>query len=449
MLNSITHTLIPLGISIMETELLIASIIFLAVIAAIISRYIDEVAAAIFGTILLVVLLSSYDVEEAFSYIDWDILGILLGMWLITGYMIKGGLAETVVEKLTKITDDYKKLIILLALTSGFLSMLVDNVLVILLFGSITLEIAKKAKANPILALLLIGFSANFMGTALLMGDLPPQLLHKIAGAEFLDFIIWNGKLSSFPLLTITFLLVTYFYYKIFFRYSTVTKVKIERKESENINKPLLYVSIIFFFLTIFGMALRPRLGVPLGFITIAGASALSITIEIIRKTSKTPMPEFHEIIADVEWRALLFYASLFTLVGGLDASGVLAKVAEELIPYLSASPLYSYTVSYWLVALFSTFVEHDALLMTFLFLIKEAATSAAFNPYPLYWGMAWSATLASNMTTAAAPALYVALVMLEKEGYRVTGKTFLKYSIPYVMLSLIIHFIITILIWL
>ncbi|MEB3760090.1 MAG: permease [Desulfurococcales archaeon] len=431
----------------MVSETLIASIVFLAVIALIISRKIDEVSASIFGTVLLVILLASYTVEEAFSYIDWDILGILLGMWMITGYMIKGGLADAVVSRLIKITDDYRKLIVLLAITAGFLSILVDNVLVILLFGSITLEIARKAKANPILAVLLVGFSANFMGTALLMGDLPPQLLHKIAGAEFIDFIVWQGKLSSFPLLTITFLIVTYLYYRMFLVKEPNVEIH-EEYGSNKTNKLLLVTSILFFIATVIGMALRPMLGVPLGFITISGASALALTIEILKATGRD-LPGFEEIVADVEWRALLFYASLFTLVGALEVSGVLERIAESLVPYLTGSPLEAYTVSYWMVAALSTFVEHDALLMTFLFLIKEAAITAGFDPGHLYWGMAWSATLASNMTTAAAPALYVAVVLLEKEGYKVTGKTFLKYSIPYILLSLIIHYIVTVTLWL
>ena len=52
----------------------------------------------------------------------------------------------------------------------------------------------------------MIGFSANFMGTALLLGDLPPQMLHSVAGAEFFDFIWQHGRPSSFPILMVTFI---------------------------------------------------------------------------------------------------------------------------------------------------------------------------------------------------------------------------------------------------
>ena len=53
----------------------------------------------------------------------------------------------------------------------------------------------------------MIGFGANFMGTALIIGDLPPQMLHSVAGAEFFDFIWQFGRPSSFPILMVTFLI--------------------------------------------------------------------------------------------------------------------------------------------------------------------------------------------------------------------------------------------------
>ncbi len=441
----------------MVGDALIAAIVFLVVLAGIVSRKIDEVALALLGVVAMVVLVRGYSVEEAFSYIDWDIMAILFGMWVITGYMIRGGLAEAVVDKLLDVTRDYKLVILLLALAAGFLSILVDNVLVILIFGAIALDLAKKARADPILAVLLIGFSANFMGTAMLMGDLPPQLLHSIAGVEFLDFLWWRGKPSSFPLLTLTFLLVTWIFYRLFLANQPAARVPHEESrilEQEDRGRDpdkrlLLRISLVFFALTILGMALRPRLGVPLGFITVSGAAALAVVVEILRLLGRRGLPGFPEIIGEVEWRALLFYASLFSLVGGLQASGLLEDMAGPILPYLSRGLFEAYTVSYWMVGLLSMVVEHDALLLTFLYMIRDAALQAGIDPHPLYWGMAWSATLASNATTAAAPALYIAVVLLEKDGYRVSGRTFLRYSLVYAGLSLLIMYIVTVLFWL
>ena len=433
----------------MPGDLAVATVLFIGVVSLIVARIIDEVAAALAGVVLMIVLLNSYTVDNAFEYIDWDILAILFGMWIITGYMIEGGLAEWVVAKLLLLTRSYRILLILLAAASGLLSILVDNVIVILVFGSVAIRLAKKAGGDPVLAVILVGLSSNFMGTALLMGDLPPQLLHSIGGMEFLDFIVWRGAPSSFPLLLTTFLIVLLIYYRLVVGKEPARPVNVEGHVK--VNGLLLGVSSLYFAATITGMALRPRLGVPLGFITVTGAALLAVTIEAARRALPARgLPSFSEILADVEWRALLFYASLFPLVGGLEASGVLERAAEWMVHRMVETPLQAYSVAYWLVAGLSTIVEHDALLMTFLYLIKEAAPLLPLDPRILYWGMAWSATLASNLTTAAAPALYVAVTLAEKEaGKRLSGRDFIRYSGPFVAASLAVHYLITILLWL
>lgn len=426
-------------------EAALATILFIIVILAIVLRIVEEAVVALMGVFLMVIL-TSYTPEQAFNYIDWDVMAILFGMWLITGYMIKAGFSYVVLSNIKRRVSSYRALLILLALAAGFISMFVDNVLVILLFGSLVIEAARRSNANPVLAVLLIGFAANFMGTALLMGDLPPQLLHSVAGAEFLDFIWSHGRPSSFILLTITFIITLGVYYWIFVRKEPDKLPQITEQEN-NVNKGLLLVSSTFFTLTVIGMAIRPLLNVPLGFITMVGATSLALTVELAKKMGKD-WPGFDDILLEVEWRALLFYASLFSLVGGLEHSGALYRAAESLIPYLNIGGFTAYSLAYWVVGGLSSIVEHDALLLTFLYIIKNAAAAGGFNPWPLYWGMAWSATLASNTTTAAAPALYVALTLAEEKGYRVSPKEFLKYSIPFAWISLVFHFIVSAIVW-
>ncbi len=424
---------------------LAAVAVFVVAVAFIVARWVDEVSVALLAVVAMVVL-TSYTPEEAFHYIDWNVIAILFGMWVITGYMIEGGVAETILRAVASRTRGYRRFILVLAATAGFVSILVDNVLVIILFGSLAVEAARRAGANPVLAVLLVGFSANFMGTALLMGDLPPQLLHSVAGAEFVDFIWSRGRPSSFILLTITFAVTLGVYYKLF--------VSREPDNSPGVaeggggeRRLLLVVSTAFFAATVLGMAVRPLLGVPLGFITVAGASALAVTVEVMRRAG-LPVVSFEDALSHVEWRALLFYAGLFSLVGGLEATGALEEAARAMLPYISGGGFEAYTVAYWVVAGLSTIVEHDALLLTFLYIVRDAATVTGFDAWPLYWAMAWSATLASNATTAAAPALYVAVSIAEEKGYRVTAREFLRYSIPFVLVSLAVHYLVTLPVW-
>ena len=427
----------------MDASTLIAVTIFIATIAMIVARLVDETVAALAG-VVLVILLTGYTPEEAFHFIDWNVIAILLGMWIIAGYLIEAGFAEAAVSMVSRYASTYRRFLVLMAILSGFISMFIDNVLVILLVGSITITAAKKAGANPALAILLIGFSANFMGTALLMGDLPPQLLHSVAGAEFIDFIWSMGRPGSFPLLTVTFILVLALFYAIFIRREPDTRLD-SGMSSGRVNRPLLAVSLAFFTATITAMALRPLLGLPLGFITMSGAAFLALTVEVLSR--RINMARFEEVVGHVEWRALLFYALLFSLVGSLESLGVLESVAEALVEHISGG-VGAYTILYWGVGLLSLFIEHDALLLTFLYITRDAAQLAGIDPWNLYWGMAWSATLGSNATTAAAPALYVALTIADREGYRIKPREFLKYSLAFSLSSLTIHYAITLPIW-
>ena len=427
---------------------LAALLVFTIAVAAIIARVVDEAALALLAVVVMVAV-TTYTPEEAFHYVDWNVIAILFGMWVITGYMIEGGVAERVVAWISRVAPDYRRLLLLLAMAAGFTSILVDNVLVILLFGRIALEAARKARGDPVLAVLLIGFSSNFMGTALLMGDLPPQLLHSVAGAEFMDFIVFRGKPSSFPLLTITFLATLGVYYLLFIRREPGTRLEagVESGEDRGWDPLLLPLSTLFFAATVVGMALRPMLGVPLGFIPVAGAAALAVTSEALARAGRR-LPGFEHALGHVEWRALLFYASLFSLVGGLEATGILREAAERLAPLMARPGVEGYTAAYWLVALPSMIVEHDALLLTFLYIVRDMASTTGIDPWPLYWAMAWSATLGSNATTAAAPALYVALSIAEEGGVRITPGRFLRYSLSFTIPSLVIHYLVTLPFW-
>ena len=287
----------------LESGVLVASLVFLVTIVAIVSRVVDETVAALAGVVLLV-LLTEYTPGEAFEFIDWNVLAILLGMWIIAGYMIEGGFTEATIRLVARRASTYRKFLMLMAVFAGFISMFIDNVLVILLIGGITARAAVKAGADPVLAALLVGFSANFMGTALLMGDLPPQLLHSVAGAEFVDFIWSRGRPGSFPLLTVTFLLTLAVFYFIFVRREPDVRIDVTDIAGENgarDRRLLLIVSLGFFIVTIVAMMLRPLLGLPLGFITIAGASMLALTVELLSK--RYGLVDFERALGHVGFR--------------------------------------------------------------------------------------------------------------------------------------------------
>jgi Na+/H+ antiporter NhaD/arsenite permease-like protein len=92
--------------------------------------------------------------------------------------------------------------------------------------------------------------------------------------------------------------------------------------------------------------------------------------------------------------------------------------------------------------------VEHDAYILTFLYTVRDLGQTGV-DPWPLWWMLLWSGTLGSNLTIAGAPALYVAANICEREENRkVSLREFLRWSVPFTLISCVICYVFAMLIW-
>jgi Na+/H+ antiporter NhaD/arsenite permease-like protein len=223
-----------------------------------------------------------------------------------------------------------------------------------------------------------------------------------------------------------------------------------EEKPLDHIkDKPFAVVVCGIFLLTIVAMALRPVFGYQLGFIALGGAITLILIFEIFKRSFTLETPNVEQIFSELDWRAIFFYVSLFALVGGLDHAGVIKLIANWITPLIKSSLFVGSTVLYWVTAPIVGVVEHDAYILTMLYVIRDLGKEHGMNPWPLYWCLLWAGTLGSNLSIAGAPALFVAKNMGEKEDQRkVSLREFFSYTVPYVIISLIFCYIPAILIW-
>ena len=441
----------------MEEAATRALLIFSATIALVITGLVDRLVVSLLGVVLMIIAGVMTPVE-AFSSVDWNVIAILLGMWVITQYLVEAGAPTYVINRLSEKGYDFDRFVLVIGILAGFLSIFVDNVLVILLIGTIVISTALSQRKDPTVPVVFVALSANFMGTALLLGDLPPQLLHSIAGAEFLDFLWMKDRPSSFPILTLGFILSSWVFYKLFIekkQMELAQPIKVQAKEqdmldasSQAFDRRLTQVVLFFFLLTIFLMSIRPLIGLPLGAITIMGATLLGLTVEILKKMGKTDAPSFEDIVEKLEWKALLFYASLFALVGGLEKSGFLETLAEDLAHFVAGDPVKGFAFMYWISVPISAVIEHDAYILTMLIVIRDLAETTGVDPWPLNWALVWGGTLGSNASVAGAPALYVAYVILKKNGIPLPARRFLKLTVTYAILSSILTFPLGFIIW-
>ncbi|MEW6674098.1 MAG: SLC13 family permease [Thermodesulfobacteriota bacterium] len=437
----------------MEPLMLVAIIIFLISITLVITGIIDTVIAAFLGVFAMIAFGVMTDLE-AFKIVDWNVIFILIGIWIIATYLGKTGLPEYMAAKLLILSKGNVALFItMIGTAAGFISLLVDNVVVVLMMAPVLFAVSRKFKFPAYGAILFVGLCANFMGTGLLLGDLPPQLLHSVTGIEFDGFLWHSGRPSSFFVLTATYVFVILVFYFIFAKKLRGQKMQFNAADEnprEHIKNNLFaWLVCLCFVGTILGMAFRPVFGVHLGWITLCGAAILVFLLEIF-KNKVGEVPSFEEILAELDWRAVMFYVSLFALVGGLEKGGVIEAVAHWLVPFIQSSLVLGTTVLYWVSAAICGIVEHDAYILTILYVIRDlAAQSPDIQPWPLYWALLWAGTLGSNLTIAGAPALFVAVNLGEKEdGRKVPLKEFLSYTVTFVLVSLAVCYVITLLLW-
>lgn len=430
--------------------------IFLLTIVLVVVRWIDSVVAAMVGVVLMV-MLGSMTEEQAFMFVDWNVIAILVSIWLIAGYFGKTGIPEYLGDMTLQVSRGNVPLFVtLIGGLSGFISMFIDNVVVVLMLAPVVFHIRKLYRFEATAAILFIGLCSNFMGTALLLGDLPPQMLHSVSGVEFLGFIWHSGRPSSFFILTATYLVVVvYFYFR--FRASPMAQVSMDparlaadgSPESHITNPRSATVVCVVFVLTILAMSFREFFGVKLGYIAFSGALGLVLVYEIFGKMWRLDPPDLEGMLAELDWKAIGFYVALFALVGGLENVHILEIVAHWLVPFIESSLLLGVSILYWVTAPIVGVVEHDAYILTLLYVIRDLGETTDINPWPLYWALVWAGTLGSNLTIAGAPALYVALTMGEKEDARKWSlREFLGMTVPYVLISLIVCYILMVFVW-
>jgi Na+/H+ antiporter NhaD/arsenite permease-like protein len=431
----------------MEAMQWLTLIVFSLTILAVITNVIDSTLAALLG-VGVMCWLGIMTETDAFKYVDWNVMAILVGIWIIAGYFGKTGVPSWLSIQALKLSDGRPGLlVIILTFLAGFISMFVDNVVTILMMAPVALPLTRALKLPSVPVILMIGFGANFMGTALIIGDLPPQMLHSVAGAEFFDFIWHKGRPSSFPILMLTFLITLgamwYYGFRGHKRVVDLSTLGVQAK----IENPLFASVVVVWFLgTVVAMSMREHIGVQLGFIAMSGAVSLVLVLALLGDRVKAA--DFEECMKELDWRAIFFYIALFALVGGLEKSHILDKLATGLKPIFLENYALGATLLYWVTVPIVGLVEHDAYILTFLYTIKDLGV-AGIEPWPLYWMLLWSGTLGSNLTVAGAPALYVALTLGEKEeGRKVSLREFLAWSVPFTLVCSIVCYVLGMLIW-
>lgn len=412
----------------MNVMQIISVLVFLVVMIAIVSEKIHRTVAAIAGGVLLV-FLHVLSVEEAVEYIDFDTIGVLIGMMLFVSVVRNSGIFEYVAIKSAKMAKGNPwKIMLFFSIITAVLSAVLDNVTTVLLVGPMTVAITGILELNPVPFLITQILSSNIGGTATLIGDPPNIMIGSKANLGFLDFIVNTGTivLVIMPITCICF----YFMYGKNMKVSQecmqgVMKLD-EKKSIKDYN--LLVKSLLMIAVVVLGFMFHGSLGVESCVIAIASA-----IIMLIISNQDT-----EEIILGVEWSTILFFSGLFVVVGGMVQTGVISALGDMLVDFTKGNVTLLMVLILWASAIFSSFLDNIPFVATMIPLIITMESNG-MNVMPLWWALSLGACLGGNGTLVGASANVVLSGISEKNGHPIGFTKYLKIGFPMMILSIII----------
>lgn len=416
----------------METinfDMLVSGVIFVLAYALIVSDWIDKTVVALSGAALMI-LVRILSQEDAFKAIDYNTIGLLIGMMVIVMILKRTGIFEFLAIKVVKTAKgDPKRILILLAVITGVLSGLLDNVTTILLILPVTFDIARDLRVSPMPFVITGVFASNVGGTATLVGDPPNIMIGSATGLSFTDFLINDARIAIPLLILTTFIFVSIYRKSLSAKRENMEKT-LEMDESKAIkDRRLLVKSLIILGVTMAGFTLHGMLHYESATIAIAGAVALLFISGI------KPEKIFHE----VEWNTIFFFAGLFIMVGGIEASGIIEVLAKGVLDMTSGNLALTAVAILWVSAIASAFIDNIPFVATMIPLIQDLETLSNINIMPLWWALSLGACLGGNGTIIGASANVIAAGMAEERGHKITFKYFFRKAFPVMLLTIVV----------
>ena len=409
----------------------IAIIVFVVVIGLIISEKVNSAAAALAGAMALVVT-GVMSAHRALSYIDFNTIGLLVGMMVLVAIIRQSGLFEYVAIKAAKMVHgDPWKIMIAFILLTAVLSGILDNVTTVLLVGPMTIAIAKMLEINPVPFLMTQILASNAGGTATLIGDPPNIMIGSAANLSFMDFLKNTG--IAVVLVIIFMIVMMRFVYKKEIEVEGLDTSKIMNLDPDKsiTDKPLLIKGVVVIVLVILGFIFHDQIGMETSVIALTAAAVMLIIGGV----------NVDNAIQDVEWTTITFFMALFVVVGGLTETGVIKQVAAVIIERTAGHPVMMMLILLWASALLSSFLNNIPFIATLIPLVL-ALKADGMDAEPLWWAISLGACLGGNGTMIGASANVVLSDISTKHGYPITFKSYLRVGMPFMLGSVLISMV-------
>ena len=363
------------------------------------------------------------------NFVDFNVIFLLVSMMIIVSIATRSGMFNWIANELLRLTKGHPKLVlftlgVFTAITSAFL----DNVTTVILIMPVTFFIAKQLDINPLPFLITEIFASNIGGTATLIGDPPNIIIGSAAGLSFMAFLKELTGVVSVILMVVV-LLMMFMFRKSLKATPEKMAVVANLDNSKTITDyPLLIRSAIVLVLVILGFVLHDVTHIETCVTAMLGASVLLL------------FEKPKDILCDVEWNTIFFFIGLFIIIGGLEASGGIALMAQWILKVTQGSQEATAMIILWASGFISGIIDNIPYTATMTpMLLEIQKTMGADYTYPLWWCLSLGACLGGNMTIIGAAANVIVSETSAHNGYPITFMKFLKYGVVTMIISLVI----------
>ena len=410
-----------------------AGIVFVLMYAVIVSEKIHRTVAAMIGAILLM-LAGILSQETALHHVDFNTLGLLVGMMILVSVTSQTGLFDYVAVKAAKTAKaEPRRLLIYLGLITAIFSAFLDNVTTVLLMVPVTFSITLKLKVKVVPFLLTQIIASNVGGTATLIGD-PPNIMIGMAVKE-LDFVAFLVNLAPIALLN---LILVLFVMDVLYRKSLKTQPELQAKimamdERKSLtNMSLLYRCLFVLVLVILGFFTHSITHIESSLIALTGGFFILLLAGGSSKVVETALRK-------VEWPTIFFFIGLFIAVGGLIETGLINDMATKAVALTAGDVTMTSLLVLWLSALVSSVLDNIPFVATMIPLIENMGQMGVTNLEPAWLSLALGACLGGNGTLVGASANLIVAAMAAERGVKITFMSYLKVGFGVMLMTIIV----------
>lgn len=404
---------------------IISIVVFVAVMALVVSEKIHRALAALLGAVVLLVI-GIIDFNAGMESIDFNTLGVLCGMMMFVAIVKESGLFEFVAIKSAKACKGNPWLIMIaFAVITAVFSAFLDNVTTVLLIGPMTIMLCKTLDINPVPFLLVEIMMSNVGGTATLIGDPPNIMIGSEAGLSFAQFIMVNAPIVV--VIMVVLLVIFRFMYGRHLSVDEKNRLNIMELSAEDaiIDKALFHKSVVMIVLVAIAFMLHGVFNLETSVIALTAAAV------IILISGR----DIEVAIEGIEWGTIGFFLGLFMVVGGMEHTGVIEMLGNAIVDATGGNVVLMMIVILWASAILSSILDNIPFVATMIPIIMVMEASG-IDVYPLWWALSLGACLGGNGTLVGASANVVLSGIANKEGYNITFMSFTKVAFPVMLVT-------------